>query len=130
MNDRALRNIVLGLGGAANGVPREDGFDITVASEVMAILCLARDLADLQDAARRASSSAHDAGRPRRRRARDLKADGAMAALMKDALQPEPGADPGGHAGARARRALRQHRAWLQQRHRHPAGACRWPIWW
>jgi formate--tetrahydrofolate ligase len=86
MNDRALREIVCSLGGVANGFPREAGFDITVASEVMAILCLARDLKDLQKrlgdiivAYRRDKSPVY---------ARDLKADGAMAVLLKDAMQP------------------------------------------
>jgi formate--tetrahydrofolate ligase len=86
MNDRALRSIVNGLGGVANGSPREDGFDITVASEVMAVFCLARDLADLQErlgriqvAQRRDGSAVH---------ARDVKADGAMAALLRDAFAP------------------------------------------
>jgi formate--tetrahydrofolate ligase len=86
MNDRALREIVCSLGGVANGYPREAGFDITVASEVMAILCLSRDLKDLQKrlgdiivAYRRDKSPVF---------ARDLKADGAMAVLLKDALQP------------------------------------------
>jgi formate--tetrahydrofolate ligase len=86
MNDRALRQIVCSLGGVANGFPRETGFDITVASEVMAILCLARDLKDLQKrlggiivAYRRDKSPVY---------ARDLKADGAMAVLLKDAMQP------------------------------------------
>jgi len=86
MNDRALRQIVCSLGGVANGYPREAGFDITVASEVMAILCLARDLKDLQKrlgdiivAYRRDKSPVY---------ARDLKADGAMAVLLKDAMQP------------------------------------------
>jgi formate--tetrahydrofolate ligase len=86
MNDRALREIVCSLGGVANGFPREAGFDITVASEVMAILCLSRDLKDLQKrlgdiivAYRRDKSPVY---------ARDLKADGAMAVLLKDAMQP------------------------------------------
>jgi formate--tetrahydrofolate ligase len=86
MNDRALRQIICSLGGVANGFPREAGFDITVASEVMAILCLATDLADLQKrigdiivAYRRDKSPVF---------ARDLKADGAMAVLLKDAVQP------------------------------------------
>ncbi|EKF17435.1 formate--tetrahydrofolate ligase [Nitratireductor pacificus pht-3B] len=86
MNDRALREIVSSLGGVANGFPREAGFDITVASEVMAILCLATDLKDLQKrlgdiivAYRRDKSPVY---------ARDLKADGAMTVLLKDALQP------------------------------------------
>jgi len=86
MNDRALRNIVLGLGGAANGVPREGGYDITVASEVMAILCLSRDLADLT---RRLGAIV--VGETRERAvvtARQLKADGAMAILLKEAIAP------------------------------------------
>jgi formate--tetrahydrofolate ligase len=86
MNDRALRETVVGLGGGANGAAREDGFDITVASEVMAIFCLARDLADLE-----ARLARIVIGRDRDRRpvtAGDLKAAGAMAALLRDALQP------------------------------------------
>ena len=86
MNDRALRNITIGLGGTADGVPRESGFDITVASEVMAILCLATDLKDLQ---RRLGdiivAQTHDKAPIT---ARDLQADGAMAVLLRDALQP------------------------------------------
>lgn len=86
LNDRALRNIVTGLGGPAHGVPREDGFDITVSSELMAILCLANDIADLKRrigdviVARRRDSSPVTA--------RDIGADGAMTVLLKDALQP------------------------------------------
>jgi formate--tetrahydrofolate ligase len=86
MNDRALREIVCSLGGVANGYPREAGFDITVASEVMAILCLATDLKDLQ-----ARLGAIIVGWRRDKSpvfARDLKADGAMAVLLKDAMQP------------------------------------------
>ena len=86
MNDRALREIVCSLGGVANGFPREAGFDITVASEVMAILCLATDLKDLEKRLgdiiigyRRDKSPVH---------ARDIKADGAMTVLLKDAMQP------------------------------------------
>ncbi|MEP2641963.1 formate--tetrahydrofolate ligase [Roseobacter sp.] len=86
MNDRALRQITASLGGVANGFPREAGFDITVASEVMAILCLAKDLTDLQSrlgdmivAYRRDRSPVF---------ARDIKADGAMTVLLKDAMQP------------------------------------------
>ncbi|MCB4825079.1 formate--tetrahydrofolate ligase [Roseicella aerolata] len=86
MNDRNLRNMVLGLGGAAQGMPREDGFDITVASEVMAILCLARDLADLQERLGRIIVGQTRDGQSIT--ARDLKADGAMAALLRDALSP------------------------------------------
>ena len=86
MNDRALRQITLSLGGVSNGFPREGGFDITVASEVMAILCLSRDLKDLQSrlgsmiiAYRRDRSPVF---------CRDIKADGAMTVLLKDAMQP------------------------------------------
>ena len=86
MNDRALRDIVIGLGGKINGIPRETGFDITVASEVMAILCLARDLRDLKE-----RCGAIVAGYTRDAapvRARDLSAQGAMAALLKDSIHP------------------------------------------
>ena len=86
MNDRALRDIVVSLGGVSNGFPRQTGFDITVASEVMAILCLANDLEDLQKrlgdivvAYTRAKTPIY---------ARDIKADGAMTVLLKDAMQP------------------------------------------
>lgn len=86
MNDRALRDVLVGLGGMPNGLPREDGFDITVASEVMAILCLARDLEDLQErlgriivGQRRDGSSVTAA---------DIKAHGAMAALLREAMFP------------------------------------------
>src|SRR5947207_102253 len=86
MNDRALRNIVLGLGGTAHGVPREGGFEITVASEVMAILCLARDLADFKARVERIIVAETPAGELIEARA--LKAAGAMAVLMKDAIKP------------------------------------------
>src|SRR4249919_3456076 len=86
MNDRALREIVNSLGGAANGYPREDGFDITVASEVMAIFCLASDLDDLK---KRLGNIIIGYTRDRKPvRASDLKAHGAMTALLKDALSP------------------------------------------
>lgn len=86
MNDRALRDIVSSLGGAANGYPREDGFDITVASEVMAILCLSTSLEDLR---KRLGNIIIGLNRQKQPvRARDLQADGAMTALLKDALQP------------------------------------------
>src|SRR5688572_27680693 len=86
MNDRALRSIVNSLGGTANGFPREDGFDITVASEIMAIFCLATDLKDLE---RRIGSIVVGYTRDRKPvKARDLKADGAMTVLLKDALMP------------------------------------------
>lgn len=86
MNDRALRNIVIGLGGKVNGVPREDGFQITVASEVMAILCLASDLADLKARLERILVAYTLDGKPVY--AKDLGGCGAMTALLKDALKP------------------------------------------
>ncbi|MBQ9414235.1 MAG: formate--tetrahydrofolate ligase [Clostridia bacterium] len=86
MNDRQLRQITDGLGGAMNGVPREDGFDITVASEVMAILCLSRSITDLKENLARIVVGYTRAGTPVT--AGDLKAQGAMAALLKDAIQP------------------------------------------
>ncbi len=86
MNDRALRAIVNSLGGVANGFPRQDGFDITVASEVMAIFCLARDIDDLK---RRLGNIVVGYTRNKEPvRARDLNGQGAMAALLKDAIQP------------------------------------------
>ncbi|AVA22360.1 formate--tetrahydrofolate ligase [Rhizobium sp. LEGMi198b] len=86
MNDRALRDVVTSLGGVANGFPRESGFDITVASEVMAILCLASDLTDLE---KRLGNIIIGYRRDRTPvYARDLKADGAMSVLLKDAMQP------------------------------------------
>ena len=86
MNDRQLRQIVDGLGGKMQGVPREDGFEITVASEVMAILCLASDITDLKARLGRIIVGYTYAGAPVT--AHDLKAEGAMAALLKDALKP------------------------------------------
>ena len=86
MNDRQLRNVIDGLGGRMQGVPREDGFDITVASEVMAVFCLASDLADLKHRLGRMVVAYTRAGEPVT--AHDLKAEGAMAALLKDALKP------------------------------------------
>ncbi len=86
MNDRQLRYIVDGLGGEKNGVPREDGFDITVASEVMAILCLAASVSDLKNRLSRMVVAYNRIGKPVT--AGDLKAAGAMTALLKDALKP------------------------------------------
>ncbi|MCL2461827.1 MAG: formate--tetrahydrofolate ligase [Defluviitaleaceae bacterium] len=86
MNDRALRNIVVGLGGKANGVPREDGFMITVASEIMAILCLSDDITDLKERVSRIIVAYDCDGAPVT--AGDLKAHGAVAALLKDAIMP------------------------------------------
>ena len=86
MNDRVLRQIVVGLGGKANGVPREDSFQISVASEVMAILCLAKDISDLKARLARIVVAYSRDGKPVT--AGDIHAQGAMAALLKDALKP------------------------------------------
>ncbi|MFZ0100045.1 MAG: formate--tetrahydrofolate ligase [Gemmobacter sp.] len=86
MNDRALRDIVVSLGGVSNGFPRQSGFDITVASEVMAILCLSNDLADLQERLGRIVVAYTRDKQPIT--CRDIKADGAMTVLLKDAMQP------------------------------------------
>lgn len=86
VNDRQLRHIIDGLGGKAQGVPREDGFDITVASEIMAVLCLAADIMDLKARLARMIVGYTYDGKPVT--AHDLKAEGAMAALLKDAIKP------------------------------------------
>lgn len=86
MNERALRNVIVGLGGKNNGVPREDGFDITVASEVMAILCLANDIVDLKERLSRMVVAYTNDRKPVT--VADLKVAGAMAALLKDAIKP------------------------------------------
>ena len=86
MNDRQLRNITDGLGGKAHGVPREDGFDITVASEIMAVFCLANDIADLKERLGNIIVAYTYSGEPVT--AKQLNANGAMAALLKDALKP------------------------------------------
>ena len=86
MNDRQLRNVVDGLGGKTNGIPREDSYDITVASEIMAVLCLADSITDLKNRLSEIIVGYTYSGEPVR--ARDLKAEGAMAALLKDALKP------------------------------------------
>ena len=86
MNDRQLRHIVCGLGGKASGVPREDGFDIVVASEIMAVLCLSTDLADMKARLAKMVVAYSRSGQPIT--AHDLKAEGAMAAVLKDAIKP------------------------------------------
>ena len=86
MNDRQLRHIIDGIGGKMQGVPREDGFDITVASEVMAVLCLASGITDLKERLGRMIVAYTYDGKPVT--AHDLKAEGAMTALLKDALKP------------------------------------------
>lgn len=86
MNDRQLRCVVDGLGGKVNGMPREDGYDITVASEIMAVLCLSSDIRDLKERLARIIVAYTSSDKPVT--AGDLKAHGAMAALLKDALKP------------------------------------------
>ena len=86
MNDRALRNIVIGLGGSSNGVPREDSYDITVASEIMAVFCLATSLHDLKERLSKIIVGYTYDNKPVT--AHDLKAEGAMTALLKDAIKP------------------------------------------
>ena len=90
MNDRQLRNVIDGLGGRTNGTPREDGYDITVASEIMAVLCLANDITDLKARLARLVIG-YTYGKPSEQQpvtAGDLHAEGAMCALLKDALKP------------------------------------------
>ena len=112
MNDRALRSIVSSLGGVANGFPREDGFDIVVASEVMAIFCLASDLADLK---RRLGNIIVGQTRAREPvRAGELKAAGRDGGAAEGRDRAEPGADPGEQPGLHPWRPVREHRAWLQ----------------
>lgn len=86
MNDRALRNIIIGLGGKANGVPREDGFIITVASEIMAVLCLSSDLMDLKERLGKIIIGYNYDGQPIK--ASDLEVQGAMTLILKDAIKP------------------------------------------
>ena len=86
LNDRALRNVIVGLGGKTNGVPRESGFDITVASEIMAILCLAKDLADLKERLGKIIVAYNFDGAPVT--AADLNVTGSLALLLKDAIKP------------------------------------------
>ena len=123
MNDRQLRQIVDGLGGRIQGVPREDGFDITVASEVMAVLCLASDITDLKARLGRMIVAYTFDGKPVT--AHDLKAEGAMTALLKDALKPNlvQTLEARGYAHAHPRRSVCEHCPRLQLRHRDAHGA-------
>ena len=86
LNDRALRNVVIGLGGPVQGVPREDGFDITVASEIMAVFCLATDIQDLKARLSRIVVAYNFANQPVT--VKDLGVEGALTLLLKDALKP------------------------------------------
>ncbi len=121
MNDRALRATVAGLGGAINGFPREDGFEITVASEVMAAFCLATSLDDLEARLKRMVVAQTRAKTPVT--IGDLKAQGAMTALLLGALRPNLVQTLEGLAGADPWRPVRQYRAWLQFGDRDARGA-------
>ena len=112
MNDRQLRHIIDGLGGKASGVPREDGFEITVASEVMAVLCLATGLADLKERLGKMVVAYTYDDKPVT--AHDLKAEGAMAALLKDAIKPNMVQTLEAHSRVHPRRPVRKHRPRLQ----------------
>ena len=119
MNDRQLRYVTDGLGGKVNGTPREDGFDITVASEVMAIFCLATDLADLKARLGRIVVGYNLRGRTGNRR--PDRRGGRHGRPAERRHRSEPGADAGEQPGHHPRRALCQHRPRLQQRDGHPA---------
>ena len=121
MNDRALRSTVCSLGGAANGFPREDGFDITVASEVMAIFCLAKDLKDLEERLGKIVIGQTSKREPVLAEA--LKAPGPMSVLLKDAIAPNLVPNLREQPGLHPRRAVCQHRPWLQLGDRHQDGA-------
>jgi formate--tetrahydrofolate ligase len=108
MNDRALRNIVTGLGGKSEGVPRESGFEITAASEIMAVLCLAENVADLKTRLARIVVGSNKDNEPVT--AGELNATGALATLLKDALRPNLVQTIEGTPGHPARRPVRQHR--------------------
>jgi formate--tetrahydrofolate ligase len=108
VNDRALRNIIVGLGGKADGVTRQTGFDITAASEVMAIWALSTSAKDLRARLGRIVVGYNRAGEPVT--AEQIKGAGSMAGHHARGAEAQPAADAGEHAGDRARRAVRQHR--------------------
>ena len=112
MNDRALRDITVALGGPGNGYPREDGFDIVVASEIMAIFCLATDLDDMKERLGRIVIGYTREKEPVY--ARDVNAEGAMTVCSRTHWR-QPCADLGRNAGFRARRTVREHRPRVQQ---------------
>ena len=128
VNDRALRNIVIGLGARADGVPRQTGFDITAASEVMVILALTTSLQDMRERMGRIVVGYTYDGEPVT--AEQLKAAGAMTALMRDAVKPNLLQTLENTAGARARRPVRQHRdrqlLGRGRPGRHPDAATSW----
>ena len=115
MNDRSLRKIIVGLGGTLSGIPRETGFDITAASEVMAILCLAENLTDLKKKLGNIFVGFTFDRNPIY--ARDLKAHGAMTALLKDTIMPNLVQTDRGESCNHSRRAFREYRSRDEQRH-------------
>ena len=123
MNDRSLRSIVSSLGGVANGFPREDGFDITVASEVMAVFCLARNHRRPQDPSRQHHRRLYP--RPQTGARRRAQGPGPDDRAAQGRAVAQSGADAGRHARLHPRRPLRQYRAWLQlgAGHHHRAQA-------
>ena len=125
MNDRQLRNVVDGLGGRTNGMPREDGYDITVASEIMAVLCLASDIKDLKERLSRIIIG-YTYGKVSEQKpvtAGDLHAEGAMTALSKRCPETKPCTDSGARTGNRTRRTIRKHRSWMQLRNCYKDGS-------
>lgn len=126
MNDRQLRFVVDGLGGKANGTPREDGFDITVASEIMAVLCLATSISDLKSRLAKIIVGYTYDDKPVT--AGELKAQGAMTALLKDAFETQSRADSRGHSRACSRRTFCKHRARVQQCDCNQNGTLSWRL--
>ena len=115
MNDRQLRNVVDGLGGRTNGMPREDGYDITVASEIMAVLCLASDIKDLKERLSKIIIG-YTYGKVAEQKpvtAGDLHAEGAMTALLKGCPETKPCTDSGTRSCNRTWRTIRKHRSWM-----------------
>ena len=112
MNDRALRNIVIGLGGKANGIPRESSFQITVASEIMAALCLATSLSDLKDKIRSMVFGYARDGKALK--VGDLKIEGAIAALLKRSYQTKPCTNIRKYTSIYSRRTFCKYSSWMQ----------------
>ena len=116
MNDRQLRNVVDGLGGKTNGMPREDGYDITVASEIMAVLCLASDISDLKERLSRIIIG-YTYGKVSEQKpvtAGDRACAGRYGSTLEGCPETKPGTDSGRNSGYRSRRTIRKHRTRLQ----------------
>ena len=115
MNDRQLRNVVDGLGGKTNGMPREDGYDITVASEIMAVLCLASDIKDLKERLSRIIIG-YTYGKVAEQKpvtAGDLHAERCYDSTSERCPETKPGSDSGTCTGNRSWRTIRKHRSWM-----------------